>query len=320
MAKPFASSADLTEVDEHLEVLADGVYALTAGGDPTVGAIEAEDFLICFEARATPVMAGRWLEKLRVHTQKPVRYLVLSHYHAVRTLGAAAFDADMIVAHDNTATLIEERGQQDWESEHGRMPRLFQGHDTIPGLTRPTLTFSTTMTIALGGSRGNLILQYLGRGHTDGDIVAWLPQQRILFAGDLVESEAALYTGDAFHVEWMSSTLDAVSALGAETLVGGRGSVARGEDGVHRAIQQTRGFLQVMHDSVQPIHVAGGSLKEAFVAAHTALAPTYGKWPIFEHCLPFDVSRLWDELTDASARPRIWTAERDRDVWAQLQD
>ena len=57
--KPFASEADTEDKGEVLEILADGVYALTAGGDPTVGAIEAEDFLICFEARATPYMASR---------------------------------------------------------------------------------------------------------------------------------------------------------------------------------------------------------------------------------------------------------------------
>ena len=65
MAKPFASSADLQEKTETLEVLADGVYALTAEGDPNVGAIEGEDFLVAFEARATPVMARQWLDKLR---------------------------------------------------------------------------------------------------------------------------------------------------------------------------------------------------------------------------------------------------------------
>lgn len=135
MSKPFASAADLTSKEETLEVLSDGVYALTAEGDPNVGAIEGEDFLVAFEARATPVMAQQWLTKLREHTDKPVRYLVLSHYHAVRTLGAAAFDAQVIIAHTNTRDLIAERGMEDWESEAGRMPRLFKGAETIPGLT-----------------------------------------------------------------------------------------------------------------------------------------------------------------------------------------
>src|SRR5689334_21784595 len=193
--KPFASSADLDTKRQTLEVLADGVYALTAEGDPNVGAVEGEDFLVCFEALATPVAAREWLARLREHTSKPVRYLVLSHYHAVRVLGAAAFDAEVIVAHDNTRALVAERGRQDWESEYGRMPRLFKEPGSIPGLTWPTATFSDRFTVHLGGDRGTMELRYCGRGHTEGDIVAWLPGRRILFAGDLVEARAALYTG-----------------------------------------------------------------------------------------------------------------------------
>jgi len=318
MVKPFASSADLAEKAETLEVLADGVYALTAEGDPNVGAIEGEDFLVAFEARATPVMARRWLDRLREHTGKPVKFLVLSHYHAVRVLGAAAFDAANIVAHEQTRVLIAERGEADWKSERDRMPRLFTGEESIPGLTWPTVTFTDRMTIDLGGGRGDLVLRYCGRGHTAGDIVAWLPQRRILFAGDLVEAQAALYTGDAFHRDWSSSTLDAVAAFGAEALIGGRGAVARGRSDVAAAIAQTRAFLTSMLEHTSAVHARGGTPREAFEAAHAALAPTFGKWPIFEHCMPFNVQRLWDEL-DGVDWPRIWTAERDREVWAAMQ-
>ncbi len=117
-------------------------------------------------------------------TDKPVHYLVLSHYHAVRVLGAAAFDAQVVVSHETTRRLIEERGQQDWDSELGRMPRLFKNPDSVPGLTRPSLTFADRLRIELGGERGALELHHCGRGHTAGDLVAWLPEKRILFAGD----------------------------------------------------------------------------------------------------------------------------------------
>ena len=190
---------------------------------------------------------------------------MLLHYHAVRVLGASAFDAEVIVAHENTRALVAERGKQDWESEFARMPRLAEGADSVPGLTWPTLTFSDRLTIDLGRrSRGDLVLQYCGRGHTEGDIVAWLPRPRILFAGDLVEAEAALYTGDAFHREWTGGTLDRVAALGAETLVGGRGGVSRGADAVAAAIAQTRGFLDELLAEVGAVHGRGGTLKEAF--------------------------------------------------------
>ncbi len=316
--KPFASAGDLAEKQQTCEVIADGVYALTAEGDPNVGAIEGEDFVVCIEALATPVAARRWLTRLREHTDKPVRYLVLSHYHAVRVLGAAAFDAQVVVAHENTRALVAERGLQDWESEFARMPRLAEQPDSVPGLTWPTLTFADRLTIDLGGDRGDLVLQFHGRGHTEGDITAWLPRHRILFAGDLVEAQAALYTGDAFHRDWAGATLDSVAALGAEALVGGRGTVSRGRAEVDAAIAQTRHFLRVMIDETGAVQTRGGTLKDAFDACHAALHERYGRWPIFEHCLPFDVARLWDELGGVE-RPIVWTAERDREVWDRLQ-
>ncbi len=319
MSKPFASSADLAEKTETLERIDEGVYALTAEGDPNVGAVEGEDFLVCIEARATPAAARDWLNELRRHTDKPVRYLILTHYHAVRVLGASAFEADAIIASSATSDLIAERGSQDWDSEFGRMPRLFKNPEEIPGLTRPDITFDDRMTIELGGDRGRLDLQFFGRGHTAGDIAVWHANSGTLFAGDLVEAQAALYTGDAFHFDWAGSTLDSVKALQPVHLVGGRGPVARGRGACDAAIEQTRGFLKGMIEEVGAIHRRGGSLKEAFEATHAALEPRFGRWPIFEHCLPFNVQRLWDEF-DGIDWPRIWTMERDREVWAQLQD
>lgn len=318
MAKPFASSADKAAKAETFEVLADGVYALTAEGDPNVGAIEGEDFLVCIEARATPAAASDWLAKLRQHTGKPVKFLVLTHYHAVRVLGASAFDAEVIVSSQVTRQLIAERGMQDWASEFGRMPRLFRQPESIPGLTWPDVTFDGHMAIQLGGNRGHIDLQFCGRGHTAGDIIVWYGKEKVLFAGDLVEAQAALYTGDAFHREWAGETLRRVKDVRAEKLVGGRGAVARGVAACDAAIEQTREFLHGMIDRVGAVHRQRGTLKEAFEATHAALAPKFGHWPIFEHCLPFNVQRLWDEL-EGIDWPRIWTMERDREVWEQLQ-
>jgi glyoxylase-like metal-dependent hydrolase (beta-lactamase superfamily II) len=313
----FASSGDLTAKEETFSEPAPGVYVLTAEGDPNVGAIEAEDFVVCFEARATPVAARRWLDRLRERTDKPVRYLVLSHYHAVRVLGASAFGAAEIITHTETRRLIDERGRQDWDSEFARMPRLFEEPSSIPGLTHPTLTFTERMVIPLGGER-ELVLAHCGRGHTAGDIVAWLPRERILFAGDLVEAQAALYTGDAFHHDWATSTLDKVREFPAEALIGGRGAVATGRDAVAAAIAQSRHFLDELRRTVGEVHAAGGACKDAFESAHATLEPEYGRWPIFEHCLPFNVARYWDELNGVDW-PRIWTAERDQEVWAALK-
>jgi glyoxylase-like metal-dependent hydrolase (beta-lactamase superfamily II) len=315
--KPFASSADLAAKEATLEQLADGVFAYTAQGDPNVGCIVGTDAILAIEARATPLMAQRWIDVVRDRISPlPFGDLVLTHYHAVRTLGASAFSARRILAHVNTARLIEERGEADWASEQGRMPRLFEGAETIPGLTHPTDTFSDVLTLDLGNRA--VELRYLGRGHTSGDIVVWLPDERICFAGDLVEAQAAPYMGDAHVEDWSTATLDAVAALAADQLVGGRGPVVRGAE-VDTAIADTRAFLRTTFELTRDVRVAGGSMKEAFARVHAALAPRYAGFPIFEHCMPFNVQRTWDEL-DGIDHPRIWTAERDRQVWDALQD
>jgi glyoxylase-like metal-dependent hydrolase (beta-lactamase superfamily II) len=314
--KPFASSADLAEKEATLEELAPGVYAYTAQGDPNVGCVVGTDAVLAIEARATPVMAQRWIDVIRTFSPLPFGDLVLTHYHAVRVLGAAAFTARRIIATRMTADLIEERGLADWASEQGRMPRLFEGAETIPGLTRPTHTFEDRMAVDLGNRV--VELRYLGRGHTSGDLVVWLPDERICFAGDLVEAQAAPYMGDAHVADWSTATLDAVRDLGASQLVGGRGPVVR-SDAVAKAIEDTRAFLRTTLEGTRRVKESGGSLKEAFELVHGELAPRYAGYPIFDHTMPFNVQRTWDEL-DGVDHPRIWTAERDREVWNALSD
>jgi glyoxylase-like metal-dependent hydrolase (beta-lactamase superfamily II) len=308
MARPFASSADLEEKRSTLEELAPGVVAFTAEGDPNVGAVIGEDAVLAVDARATPALAREWLEELRRLTDKPVRYLVLTHYHAVRALGASAFGADWVIAHEGTRSWILERGEADFESETRRFPRLFKDIESIPGLTYPNVAFADRLTLDLGGRDVELL--HLGRGHTQGDTAVWLPEDRILFAGDLVEARAAPYMGDAFVEEWSATTLDHVEALGAQTIVPGRGPAAGPE-----AIAETREYVRTLWHTVRGEHE---TLKEAFEAARAALEPRFGDWWIFEHCLPFNVARAWDEARGI-AEPQVWTAEKDAAVWTELQ-
>ena len=126
MAKAFASQADLAEKKETLQKLADGAYCLTAEGDPNTGIIIGDDGVMIIDARATPMMAQDLIRRLRDITDKPVKYVLLTHYHAVRVMGASAYKAQHIIASQGTLELIKERGQQDFESEVQRFPRLFQ--------------------------------------------------------------------------------------------------------------------------------------------------------------------------------------------------
>jgi glyoxylase-like metal-dependent hydrolase (beta-lactamase superfamily II) len=314
-AKPFASAADTAERPAALEELADGVWAYTAQGDPNVGAVEGPESVLCVDARATPARAREWLGALRERTDKPVELLVLTHYHAVRTLGASAFGARHVVAHESARRWVEERGAQDRESELRRFPRLFRGHEEVPGLTVPDLAYADRLTIMLG--EREVQLRWLGRGHTFGDTVVWLPRERVLFAGDLVESGAAPYLGDAAIRSWMGPTLDAVLALEPAWLVPGRGPALRGAD-AREAVEQTRAFLRATWEAVAGVRRRGGGLRDAAEAARAELEPRFGDWTIFEHCLPFNVARAYDEAGGVAV-PEVWTAEEDARVWEELQ-
>lgn len=313
--KAFASQGDLEEKTITFEELDDGLYAYTAEGDPNSGIIVGDESVMVVDTQATPVMAQGVIDRIREVTDKPIDYVVLSHYHAVRVLGASAYGAKHIISSRDTHDLIVERGQQDYESEVGRFPRLFQSVETVPGLTWPNMIFEKSLTLHLG-KREVQILQ-LGRGHTKGDTVVWLPKEKVLFAGDLVEFAATPYTGDAYLKDW-PETLGRLRALGAEKLVPGRGAALKNAKEVEEGIGGTQAFLTEMYQSVAAGVAAGKPLKDIYGETFARLEPRFGSWVIFEHCMPFDVSRAYDEASGIED-PRIWTAERDVDMWQALE-
>jgi glyoxylase-like metal-dependent hydrolase (beta-lactamase superfamily II) len=315
MSKAFASQADLEEKKVSFTRLSDNAYAYTAEGDPNTGVIIGDDAVMVIDTQATPVMAQDVIRRIREVTDKPIRYVVMSHYHAVRVLGASAYEPQQVIASQDTYDLIVERGAQDMKSEIERFPRLFRAVETIPGLTWPTMTFKGEMTVWLG--KLEVRLMQLGRGHTKGDTVAWLPQQKILFSGDLVEFGATPYAGDAYFQDW-PQTLDRLAALKPEKLVPGRGAALTTPEMVQKGLAGTRSFVSDLYTSVRAGAAAGKDLRAIYKDAHAALKPKYGQWVIFDHCMPFDVTRALDEATD-HRDPRIWTAERDKAMWESLE-
>jgi glyoxylase-like metal-dependent hydrolase (beta-lactamase superfamily II) len=311
----FASAADLTEKKISFPEIGPGLYAFTAEGDPNTGVIVGDDSCMVIDAQATPMLAGKVIDEVRKVTDKPIAYVVLSHYHAVRVLGASAFKAREIIASDAARAMIVERGREDWDSEFGRFPRLFRGHESIPGLTWPTVTFPKEMTVWLG--KREVQLKHIGRGHTAGDIVAWVPDSQIMFSGDLVEYKSACYCGDAHFKDWQD-TLDRLAEFEPKALVPGRGDALVGDAKVAESIALTRAFLNALYGTASKSVQKGLSLKETFQEVRRVMDPEYAKYAIYEHCLPFNVSRAYDEARGID-HPVIWTDTRDREMWAVLQ-
>jgi glyoxylase-like metal-dependent hydrolase (beta-lactamase superfamily II) len=315
-SKAFASHADLEEKKVTFAKLSEHAWAYTAEGDPNTGIVVGDDAVMVIDTQATPVMAQDVIRRIREVTDKPIKYVVLSHYHAVRVLGASAYGPEHIIASEDTLALIKERGEQDKASEIGRFPRLFRNVESVPpGLTWPTLTFTGKMTLWMGKLEVQLL--QLGRGHTQGDTVVWLPAERILFSGDLVEYDATPYAGDAYFSDW-PKTLDNLAALKPAKLVPGRGAALQTEAEVAAGLKGTREFIADVFASVKAGAAAGKDLQAVYRETVDRVRPKYGHWVIFDHCMPFDVSRAYDEAT-AHRDPRIWTAERDVEMWQALE-
>jgi glyoxylase-like metal-dependent hydrolase (beta-lactamase superfamily II) len=313
--KKFASQADLEAKKVSFDKLSDHAYAYTAEGDPNTGIVIGDDAIMVIDTQATPVMAQDVIRHIRTVSDKPIRYVVLSHYHAVRVLGASGYQAQHVIASRDTYDLIVERGEADMKSEIERFPRLFQAVESVPGLTWPTLVFEKRMTLWIG--KLQVELMQIGRGHTKGDTVVWLPQERILFSGDLVEYQTTPYTGDAYLADW-PATLDAISALKPAKLVPGRGAALQNEAEVAAGLDGTRAFITEMFGAVKAGAASGKDLRTVYKETYAALKPRFGDWVIFDHCLPFDVTRAYDEAT-RYRDPRIWTAQRDKEMWESLE-
>jgi glyoxylase-like metal-dependent hydrolase (beta-lactamase superfamily II) len=323
--KAFASQADLADKTIKFEQLSKHCWAYTAEGDPNSGVIIGDKYIMVSDATATPDMARDLIAKIRTVSDKPIKYVLLTHYHAVRVLGASAYTAEgatEVIASRGTYELIVERGAQDMQSEIERFPRLFRGVEGIPGLTWPTLVVGDgkpgrqgSLTVDLGGVK--VEIWHPGSGHTRGDTIAWVEDEQVLFSGDLVEYEAGVYTGDAQLEEW-PATLEALRALNAQAIVPGRGEAMKGQADVNKALDYTKRWVETLFRCGKEAAAQGLDLKASMAHTRKSMDPIFGHVFIYEHCLPFDVSRAYDEAKGIK-NPRIWTADRDKEMWAALQ-
>jgi len=326
MSKAFASQSDLSDKKISFTRLSKHCWAYTAEGDPNSGVIIGDKYILVSDATATPLMAQDLIARIREVSEKPIKYVLLTHYHAVRVLGASAYLAEgatEVIASKGTYDLIVERGAEDMQSEMDRFPRLFRGADSIPGLTWPTLVFGDgkpgrdgSIRLDLGGV--SVDIWHPGAGHTRGDTIAWVEAEKVLFSGDLVEYQAGVYTGDAHLAEW-PVTLVALRGLQAEAIVPGRGEAMIGNANVNKSLDYTKLWVETLFACGKEAVEQHLDLKAAMALTRQHMDPVFGQVFIYEHCLPFDVSRAYDEAKGI-VNPRIWTAERDKDMWASLQN
>jgi glyoxylase-like metal-dependent hydrolase (beta-lactamase superfamily II) len=310
-AKKFASQADMEEKKITFSQISEHAWAYTAEGDPNTGIVIGDDACWWPTRRPPPP----WRRRDPPHPRGDRQAHQVRGAHPLprgARAGRGGLRPEHILASQDTRDLIVERGEADKASEIGRFPRLFQNVETVPpGLTWPTMTFTGKMTLWLGKLEVQLI--QLGRGHTKGDTVVWLPQERTLLSGDLVEFGATPYAGDAYFQDW-PQTLDNIAALKPAALVPGRGAALTTPAEVAEGLTGTRNFISDVYASVQEGVKAGRDLNTVYKDTYAKLKPKYSQWVIFDHCMPFDVSRATTRPRAIRRSARVDGRARRRDV------
>ena len=285
------SGAPIVSGAHRFEKVTDGIYYATASGTMTVGSnspiIITDTEAIVIDSEITPAAARALVADLKAITDKPVKYVIDSHYHYDHAHGNQVFAPDaQVIGHENTrrrmlgnvleqytylnsvepvparvAALRERIGKEADPEQKALLERqvanalsyLEQVKETK--VTPPNVTLDRKMTLFRGGREIQIL--FFGRGHTDTDVVVFLPKEKIVCTGDLMESVIS-YMGDAYVDEW-PATLDRLMTLDFDTVMPGHGVVFKG-----------KGHIEAFQRYLRDVLKQATELKKAGVPAETA--------------------------------------------------
>lgn len=261
---------EVIETSSHVFTrMAEGVYQVTGTGEVYLMSnammLVGDEDVLLVDSHVTPNAANALLRSVRAVTNKPVRYLVNTHYHFDHAHGNQVFPEQVeIIGHEYTRTklngelgnvltettmvsftegvpdLVESLRAQlsdtrDPEERAALARRLKAQEDHMISLreiipTPPNITLDKKMTLfqKMGDTDREIQLLHLGLGHTAGDVVVYLPQERLVFTGDMMLPSLS-YMGDSFPQEWVGS-LEALKGLEFDVLLPGHGAPVQGKD------------------------------------------------------------------------------------------
>jgi glyoxylase-like metal-dependent hydrolase (beta-lactamase superfamily II) len=237
---------ELKQVSEHV------YYAQGVAGIPTenqgfvsnMAAVVTEEGIVTFDALGSPALAELFLSELRRISQAPIRYAVVSHYHADHIYG-------LQVLKDAGATVLAPRGAYEYLDSPGSEERLKERRLSLSPwvnertrLVDPDELIEGTRVIELGGV--TITLNYLGSAHADGDLSAFVEPDGVLLSGDVIFEGRVPFVGDANTKVWLEALRD-MERIDLQALIPGHGPLA---DDPNEAIRLTRTYLEFLREKM----------------------------------------------------------------------
>ncbi len=259
---------ELIEVDT-------GVYARLHLGFTNAGFIVGDQGVLVIDSLRVPSFARDLIQDIRHVTSKPVQYLVDTHSHWDHSWGNEEFPEATIIGHENCyQEMVDVEWNAEWRDKVVAANDPWSEEAGLVTITPPNLTFESSMRLYFGGRE--LHLRYFGRAHTGGDTFIHLPDDGIVFVGDVAQNGGIPYLGDSYPGEW-PDTDDRMSELPVERFVSGHGPL-----GDHEALVEARDFIHALVDNLLAAAHDGRDEASASTATVDALRPRFGEWRGFD--------------------------------------
>jgi glyoxylase-like metal-dependent hydrolase (beta-lactamase superfamily II) len=243
------------------------------------GVIATSEGVVVLDALSSEAIARQEREAIVSVIKQPVRFLISSTFHNNYTWGNAAYQDVVRIGHENYRADLLAQMQRDRAAPENQMARL------------PQLTYRDRMTIRLGGKEIQVL--YLGRGHTRGDSIIFVPQDRIAYVSELFFSDQFLYINDGYGLSWLK-TLDAIEALPADILVPGHGPIPEDPKETRQGLHRFRQLLVDLRDAVQQEIERRATEDQAAAAINL---PQYEKMQGYKSQREVAVRRMYQEIT-----------------------
>jgi len=254
-----------------IEPLASGVFAAIAkpGSEASTNAIFVigKDYVVAAGAHMSKTVINDLRKAIAVRTKKPIRYFVLAHHHT----GYSYVDFDFPPGQDVLMSW------QTWKNIEAEIRK--------PEYT--SIFFNEGLTLKPGGV--SVILTNIGKGHTDGDIVVFIPEAEVLFASDLLYVNSVGYMGNGYMTDWLLA-LDFLEQIGAEQIVPGYGPVSDSDD-VYEFGQFFRDFLTEVLKYIE----RGDTLEQTLANFDM---PQYRHMDGYEQLIQLNLKRAYDDLSN----------------------
>jgi cyclase len=243
------------------------------------GVIATNEGVVVLDALSSETIARQEREAIASVIKQPVRFLVSSTFHNNYTWGNVAYPDVIKIGHENYRADLMAQMQRDRAAPENQKARL------------PQVTYRDRLTIHLGGKEIQIL--YLGRGHTRGDSILFVLQDRIAYVSELFFSDQFLYINDGYGLSWLK-TLDAIEALPADILVPGHGPIPQDPQETREALHRFRQILVDLRDAMQQEIARGATEDQAAAAIKLA---QYEKMQGYTSQREVAVRRMYKEMT-----------------------